>query len=100
MRALEFENSPKFTALRAEVKAVLDANTEYTQTQAKINQINNRLTEINKEIENKIAELNKQKMALLEDEYYLNNVTRDIERRVIFNTVEDPKDAEIVAYFY
>lgn len=100
MYALEFENSIKFTALRAEVKAVLDANTEYTQTQTKINQINNRLTEINKEIENKIAELNKQKMELLEDEYYLNNVTRDIERRVIFNTVEDPKDAEIVAYFY
>lgn len=100
MYALEFENSPKFTALRAEVKAVLDANTEYTQTQAKINQINNRLAEINKEIENKIAELNEQKAALLEDEYYLNNVTRDIERRVIFNTIEDPKDAEIVAYFY
>lgn len=100
MYALEFENSPKFTALRAEVKAVLDVNTEYTQTQAKINQINNRLTEINKEIENKIAELNKQKMELLEDEYYLNNVTRDIERRVIFDTVEDHKDAEIVAYFY
>lgn len=100
MYALEFENSPKFTALRAEVKAVLDANTEYTQTQAKINQINNRLAEINKEIENKIAELNEQKAALLEDEYYLNNVTRDIERKVIFNTVEDPKDAEIVAYFY
>lgn len=89
MRALEFENSPKFTALRAEVKAVLDANTEYTQLQAKMS-----------EIDNKIAELNKQKMALLEDEYYLNNVTRDIERRVIFDTVEDPKDAEIVAYFY
>lgn len=100
MYALEFENSPKFTALRAEVKAVLDANTEYTQTQAKINQINNRLAEINKEIENKIAELNEQKAALLEDEYYLNNVTRDIERRVIFDTIEDPKDAEIVAYFY
>lgn len=100
MYALEFENSPKFTALRAEVKTVLDANTEYTQTQAKINQINNRLTEINKEIENKIAELNEQKAALLEDEYYLNNVTRDIERRVIFDTIEDPKDAEIVAYFY
>lgn len=89
MRALEFENSPKFTALKAEVKAVLDANTEYTQLQAKMSEINN-----------KIAELNKQKMALLEDEYYLNNVTRDIERRVIFDTVEDPKDAEIVAYFY
>lgn len=89
MRALEFENSPKFTALKAEVKAVLDANTEYTQLQAKMS-----------EIDNKIAELNKQKMALLEDEYYLNNVTRDIERRVIFDTVEDPKDAEIVAYFY
>lgn len=89
MRALEFENSPKFTALRAEVKAVLDTNSEYTQTQAKIS-----------EIDNKIAELNKQKMALLEDEYYLNNVTRDIERRVIFDTVENPKDAEIVAYFY
>lgn len=89
MRALEFENSPKFTALRAEVKAVLDANTEYTQLQAKMS-----------EIDNKIAELNKQKMELLEDEYYLNNVTRDIERKVIFDTVEDPKDAEIVAYFY
>lgn len=89
MYALEFENSPKFTALRAEVKAVLDANTEYTRLQAKMS-----------EIDNKIAELNKQKMALLEDEYYLNNVTRDIERRVIFNTVDDPKDAEIVAYFY
>lgn len=89
MRALEFENSPKFTALRAKVKAVLDANTEYTQLQAKMS-----------EIDNKIAELNKQKMALLEDEYYLNNVTRDIERRVIFDTVKDPKDAEIVAYFY
>ena len=89
MRALEFENSPKFTALKAEVKAVLDANTEYTQLQAKMS-----------EIDNKIAELNKQKMALLEDEYYLNNVTRDIERRVIFDTVEDPDDAEIVAYFY
>lgn len=89
MRALEFENSPKFTALRAEIKAVLDANTEYTQTQAKMS-----------EIDNKIAELNKQKMALLEDEYYLNNVTRDIERRIIFDTVEEPKDAEIVAYFY
>lgn len=89
MRALEFENSPKFTALRAEVKAVLDANTEYTQLQAKMS-----------EIDNKIAELNKQKMALLEDEYYLNNVTLDIERRVIFDTIEDPKDAEIVAYFY
>lgn len=89
MRALEFENSPKFTALKAEVKAVLDANTEYTQLQAKMS-----------EIDNKIAELNKQKTALLEDEYYLNNVTRDIERRVIFDTVEDPKDAEIVAYFY
>lgn len=89
MRALGFENSPKFTALKAEVKAVLDANTEYTQTQAKMS-----------EIDNKIAELNKQKMALLEDEYYLNNVTRDIERRVIFDTVEEPKDAEIVAYFY
>ena len=89
MRALEFENSPKFTALKAEVKAVLDANTEYTQLQAKMS-----------EIDNKIAELNKQKMALLEDEYYLNNVKRDIERRVIFDTVEDPKDAEIVAYFY
>lgn len=89
MRALEFENSTKFTALKAEVKAVLDANTEYTQLQAKMS-----------EIDNKIAELNKQKMALLEDEYYLNNVTRDIERRVIFDTVEDHKDAEIVAYFY
>lgn len=89
MRALEFENSPKFTALKAKVKAVLDDNTEYTQLQAKMS-----------EIDNKIAELNKQKMALLEDEYYLNNVTRDIERRVIFDTVEDPKDAEIVAYFY
>lgn len=89
MYALEFENSPKFTALRAEVKAVLDANTEYTRLQAKMS-----------EIDNKIAELNKQKMALLEDEYYLNNVTRDIERRVIFDTVDDPKDAEIVAYFY
>lgn len=89
MRALEFENSPKFTALKAEVKAVLDANTEYTQLQAKMS-----------EIDNKIAELNKQKMALLEDEYYLNNVTRDIERRIIFDTVEDPDDAEIVAYFY
>lgn len=89
MRALEFENSPKFTALKAEVKAVLDANTEYTQLQAKMS-----------EIDNKIAELNKQKAALLEDMYYLNNVTRDIERRVIFDTVEDPKDAEIVAYFY
>lgn len=89
MRALEFENSPKFTALRAKVKAVLDDNTEYTQLQAKMS-----------EIDNKIAELNKQKMALLEDEYYLNDVTRDIERRVIFDTVEDPKDAEIVAYFY
>ena len=89
MRALEFENSPKFTALRAKVKAVLDDNTEYTQFQAKMS-----------EIDNKIAELNKQKAALLEDEYYLNNVTRDIERRVIFDTVEDPKDAEIVAYFY
>ena len=89
MYALEFENSPKFTTLRAEVKAVLDANTEYTQLQAKMS-----------EIDNKIAELNKQKTALLEDEYYLNNVTRDIERRVIFDTVEDPKDAEIVAYFY
>lgn len=89
MRALEFENSTKFTALRAEVKAVLDANTEYTQLQAKMS-----------EIDNKIAELNKQKMELLEDEYYLNNVIRDIERRVIFDTVEDPKDAEIVAYFY
>lgn len=89
MRALEFENSTKFTALRAEVKAVLDANTEYTQLQAKMS-----------EIDNKIAELNKQKMELLEDEYYLNNVTRDIERRVIFDTIEDPKDAEIVAYFY
>lgn len=89
MRALEFENSPKFTALKAEVKAVLDANTEYTQLQAKMS-----------EIDNKIAELNEQKAALLEDEYYLNNVTRDIERRVIFDTVEDPKDAEIVAYFY
>ena len=30
MRALEFENSPKFIALRAKVKAVLDNNTEYT----------------------------------------------------------------------
>lgn len=89
MRALEFENSPKFTALRAKVKAVLDDNTEYTQLQAKMS-----------EIDNKIAELNKQKMALLEDMYYLNNVTRDIERRVIFDTVEDPDDAEIVAYFY
>lgn len=89
MRALEFENSPKFTALRAKVKAVLDDNTEYTQLQAKMS-----------EIDNKIAELNKQKMTLLEDEYYLNNVTHDIERRVIFDTVEDPKDAEIVAYFY
>lgn len=89
MRALEFENSPKFTVLRAKVKAVLDDNTEYTQLQAKMSEINN-----------KIAELNKQKAALLEDEYYLNNVTRDIERRVIFDTVEDPKDAEIVAYFY
>lgn len=89
MRALEFENSPKFTALKAKVKAVLDANTEYTQLQAKMS-----------EIDNKIAELNKQKMELLEDMYYLNNVTRDIERRVIFDTVEDPKDAEIVAYFY
>lgn len=89
MRALEFENSPKFTALKAKVKAVLDANTEYTQTQAKMS-----------EIDNKIAELNKQKMALLEDEYYLNDVTRNIERRVIFDTVEDPDDAEIVAYFY
>lgn len=89
MRALEFENSPKFTALRAKVKAVLDTNTEYTQLQAKMSEINN-----------KIAELNKQKMALLEDRYYLNDVTLDIERRVIFNTVEDPKDAEIVAYFY
>lgn len=89
MRALEFENSPKFTALRAKVKAVLDDNTEYTQFQAKMS-----------ESDNKIAELNKQKAALLEDEYYLNNVTRDIERRVIFDTVEDPKDAEIVAYFY
>lgn len=89
MRALEFENSPKFTALKAEVKAVLDDNTEYTQAQAKMS-----------EIDNKIAELNKQKMALLEDEYYLNNVTRDIERRVIFDIVEDPKDAETVAYFY
>jgi hypothetical protein len=89
MRALEFENSPKFTALKAEVKAVLDTNTEYTQLQAKMS-----------EIDNKIAELNKQKMALLEDKYYLNNVTHDIERRVIFDTVEDPKDAEIVAYFY
>lgn len=89
MRALEFENSPKFTTLKAKVKAVLDTNTEYTQLQAKMS-----------EIDNKIAELNKQKMELLEDEYYLNNVTRDIERRVIFDTVEDPKDAEIVAYFY
>ena len=89
MYALEFENSPKFTALKAEVKAVLDANTEYTQLQAKMS-----------EIDNKIAELNKQKMALLEDEYYLNDVTRNIERRVIFDTVEDPDDAEIVAYFY
>ena len=89
MRALEFENSPKFTALKAKVKAVLDANTEYTQLQAKMS-----------EIDSKIAELNKQKMELLEDMYYLNNVTRDIERRVIFDTVEDPKDAEIVAYFY
>lgn len=89
MRALEFENSPKFTALRAKVKAVLDDNTEYTQLQAKMS-----------EIDNKIAELNKQKMEFLEDMYYLNNVTRDIERRVIFDTVEDPKDAEIVAYFY
>lgn len=89
MRALEFETSTKFTALKAEVKAVLDANTEYTQLQAKMS-----------EIDNKIAELNKQKMALLEDKYYLNNVTRDIERRVIFDTIEDPKDAEIVAYFY
>lgn len=50
MRALEFENSPKFTALKAKVKAVLDANTEYTQLQAKMS-----------EIDNKIAELNKQK---------------------------------------
>lgn len=89
MRALEFENSPKFTALRAKVKAVLDTNTEYTQLQAKMNEINN-----------KIAELNKQKMALLEDRYYLNDVTLNIERRTIFDTVEDPKDAEIVAYFY
>ena len=89
MRALEFENSPKFTALKAEVKAVLDTNTEYTQLQAKMS-----------EIDSKIAELNEQKAALLEDMYYLNNVTRDIERRVIFDTVEDPKDAEIVAYFY
>lgn len=89
MRALEFENSPKFTALKAKVKAVLDANTEYTQLQAKMS-----------EIDNKIAELNKQKMELLEDMYYLTDVTRDIERRVIFDTVEDPKDAEIVAYFY
>lgn len=89
MRALEFENSPKFTALKAKVKAVLDDNTEYTQLQAKMS-----------EIDNKIAELNKQKMELLEDMYYLNDVTRDIERRVIFDTVEDPKDAEIVAYFY
>lgn len=89
MRALEFENSPKFTALKAKVKAVLDANAEYTQLQAKMS-----------EIDNKIAELNKQKMELLEDMYYLNDVTRDIERRVIFETVEDPKDAEIVAYFY
>lgn len=89
MYALEFENSPKFTALKAEVKAVLDDNTEYTQLQAKMS-----------EIDNKIAELNKQKMELLEDKYYLNNVTRDIERRVIFDTIEDPKDAEIVAYFY
>lgn len=89
MRALEFENSPKFTALRAKVKAVLDDNTEYTQLQAKMS-----------EIDNKIAELNKQKMELLEDMYYLNNVTRDIERRVIFDTIEDTKDAEIVAYFY
>lgn len=52
------------------------------------------------EIDNKIAELNKQKMALLEDRYYLNDVTLNIERRTIFDTVEDPKDAEIVAYFY
>lgn len=89
MRALEFENSPKFTALKAEVKAVLDANTEYTQLQAKMS-----------EIDSKIAELNKQKMELLEDMYYLTDVTRDIERRVIFDTIEDPKDAEIVAYFY
>lgn len=89
MRALEFENSPKFTALKAKVKAVLDANTEYTQLQAKMS-----------EIDNKIAELNKQKMELLEDMYYLTDVTRDIERRVIFDTVEDPHDAETVAYFY
>lgn len=89
MRALEFENSPKFTVLKAKVKAVLDDNTEYTQLQAKMS-----------EIDSKIAELNKQKTALLEDMYYLNNVTRDIERRVIFDTVEDPKDAEIIAYFY
>lgn len=100
MYALEFENSPKFTALRAEVKAVLDTNSEYNQTQAKINQINNRLTEINKEIENKIAELNKKKAELLEDRYYLKDVALDIERRIIFDTIEDPKDAEIVAYFY
>lgn len=89
MRALEFENSTKFTALKAEVKTVLDANTEYTQLQAKMS-----------EIDHKIAELNEQKMALLEDRYYLNNVALDIERRTIFDTVEDPKDAEIVAYFY
>lgn len=100
MFLLEFEKSKKFTALRKKVKTALDADQEYIQTQAKISEIENKLIEINKEIENKIAELNKEKTRLLDNKYCLNDEILNIEKRVIFDTIDDPKDAEIVAHFY
>lgn len=120
----EFRKSPKFTMLKAKVKAVLDTDPDYIKAASKLEAA---ARDMYKELENRAMEdaldaENEDRIANALDDYTEAEELKDevdeamakaqakeveakltmrsIEKKIIHNLISDPDDAETVYHYY
>lgn len=92
----EFRKSPKFTMLRAKVKAALDADPYYIQVISDRDDARNMYKQLEQQMQKYYDLMTHAK----DDEEEAEEKMRDIQKEVIYSLIPDPEDAETVYHYY
>lgn len=92
----EFRKSPKFTMLKAKIKAALDADPYYIQVISDRDDARNMYKQLEQQMQKYYDLMTHAK----DDEEEAKLTMRSIEKKIIHNLISDPEDAETVYHYY
>lgn len=94
--AKDFYASPKYVALKAKVEDRLNAISDYARAKAEMEDASNRRKEDGRQMKKSDATVAQAEL----DEAKAEDKMHSIEKKIIYNLISDPEEAEAVYYYY